>query len=30
MTNDSTLNNDLFAMFKEQEALEFGRWVNSV
>jgi len=30
MTNDSTLNNDLFAMFQEQDALEFSRWVNSV
>ena len=30
MTNDSSLNNDLFAMYQEQEDLEFSRWVNSV
>ena len=30
MVSNSTLNNDLFAMYQEQDALEFSRWVNSV
>lgn len=30
MISNSTLNNDLFTMYQEQDALEFSRWVNSV
>ena len=30
MSNQQSLEYDLFAMFKEHEALEFSEWVNSI
>lgn len=30
MTNEQSLSNDLFAMYKDYHDLEFGRWVNAV
>lgn len=30
MTNEQSLSNDLFAMFKDYHDLEFSRWVDAV